>query len=73
MNNNQSDKRAPVLAWFKSSYSGTGGGECVEVALAPGSVHVRDSKSSPGPILRVAAESWGSFVYFASGREDVTL
>ncbi|MEU0104249.1 DUF397 domain-containing protein [Streptomyces sp. NPDC006251] len=32
------------LSWFKSSYSGNEGGGCLEVAAAPGAVHVRDSK-----------------------------
>lgn len=73
MSNNQSISLALGLTWFKSSYSGTGGGECVEVAVAPSAVHVRDSKNTHGPILRVAAESWGSFVSFASGPEDRTI
>lgn len=34
------------LAWFKSSYSSNGNeGDCVEIATAPGTTHVRDSKS----------------------------
>ncbi|MFE7754718.1 DUF397 domain-containing protein [Streptomyces sp. NPDC057429] len=32
------------LRWFKSSYSGSGGGDCVEVADGHGAVYVRDSK-----------------------------
>ena len=39
------------LAWFKSSYSGSEGDSCVEVAFAERAVHVRDSKDvsrSPG-------------------------
>ncbi len=43
------------LAWFKSSYSGgNDGNSCVEVAHAPGTVHVRDSKSVGGPQLALA-------------------
>ncbi|NKQ29297.1 DUF397 domain-containing protein, partial [Streptomyces galbus] len=36
-----------ALQWFKSSYSGSEGGECVEVARSPQTVHVRDSKTAP--------------------------
>jgi hypothetical protein len=51
------------LAWFKSSYSGgTDGESCVEVAHAPGTVHVRDSKSVPGPQLALTVHAWASFV-----------
>jgi hypothetical protein len=31
------------LTWFKSSYSDTEGGDCVEVAAGMGVVHIRDS------------------------------
>lgn len=57
-----------VLAWFKSSYSGNEGGNCVEVAAAPGAVHVRDSKSTTGPSLAFGASAWVAFVGFAVGR-----
>ncbi|MFE2497257.1 DUF397 domain-containing protein [Streptomyces scopuliridis] len=46
---------ATELAWFKSSYSGSSGDSCVEVALSihdtgqVETVHVRDSKVRPGP------------------------
>lgn len=41
---------ASELAWFKSSYSGgTDGESCVELAVTPGTVHVRDSKNVEGP------------------------
>ncbi|MGA5216182.1 DUF397 domain-containing protein [Streptomyces cinereoruber] len=49
--------------WRKSSYSGTNGGECVEVADGfPGAVPVRDSKNPSGPALVVAPEAWRTFV-----------
>ncbi|MGW1005158.1 DUF397 domain-containing protein [Streptomyces sp. NPDC002520] len=51
------------LAWFKSSYSdGTEGDSCVEIAIAPRTVHIRDSKHTEGPRLAVAPESWADFV-----------
>ncbi|WP_433229683.1 DUF397 domain-containing protein [Actinomadura formosensis] len=37
--------------WHKSSYSGSNGGDCVELAGLPGAVAVRDSKDPDGPIL----------------------
>ncbi|WP_438874624.1 DUF397 domain-containing protein [Streptomyces virginiae] len=54
------------MAWFKSSYSAGDGGECVEVANAVGSVHVRDSKNKAGAMLSVDAQQWATFVAFAS-------
>jgi len=50
------------VAWFKSSYSGSGGGDCVEVAMPPAAVHVRDSKVPQGPALTFAATEWTTFV-----------
>ncbi|MEV7441323.1 DUF397 domain-containing protein [Streptomyces sp. NPDC091204] len=56
----------PELAWSKSSYSTGSGGECVEVANAVGSVHVRDSKNQAGAMLSFDARQWATFVAFAS-------
>lgn len=55
-------------AWFKSSYSGAEGGECVEVADAAGAVLIRDSKQTAGPVLAVDPVAWVDFVTLASGR-----
>ncbi|MEU6966478.1 DUF397 domain-containing protein [Kitasatospora aureofaciens] len=52
-------------AWFKSSHSGTEGGNCVEVAVNPGTVHVRDSKDKTGPQLCFTPEAWTDFVQLA--------
>jgi hypothetical protein len=56
--------------WFKSSYSGSQGGDCVEVATQPSAVHVRDSKNLPsaGPALTVAPHTWTAFLSLA--RQD---
>ena len=49
--------------WRKSSYSGNGGSDCVEVASnLPGIVAVRDSKNVPGPELTVSDQAWSAFV-----------
>ncbi|CAL9559184.1 DUF397 domain-containing protein [Streptomyces sp. enrichment culture] len=52
------------LDWFKSSYSGSEGDDCVEVAVVPGTVHVRDSKSENGPRFEVSGSAWREFVAF---------
>ncbi|MER7740577.1 DUF397 domain-containing protein [Streptomyces sp. NPDC096538] len=55
------------LKWFKSSYSGgNDGNSCVELALTPGIVHVRDSKDTAGPRLAFAPDAWARFVPYAS-------
>ncbi|MEU3996357.1 DUF397 domain-containing protein [Streptomyces fungicidicus] len=58
---------ASELVWFKSSYSdGPDGNSCVELALTPGTVHVRDSKDVTGPRLAFTPETWARFVPYAS-------
>lgn len=48
--------------WFKSSYSNSQGGDCVEGArLADGSMAVRDSKDPQGPALVFPAATWTAF------------
>nr|BFD89417.1 DUF397 domain-containing protein [Kitasatospora sp. Xyl93] len=52
-----------VTAWRKSSYSGSNGGDCIEVAPGfPGLVPVRDSKDPHGPALVFQAAAWEAFV-----------
>ncbi|MHA5054988.1 DUF397 domain-containing protein [Streptomyces sp. SD15] len=55
-----------LLAWFKSSYSGNEGGACLEVAVAPGTVHVRDSKAPARDQLAFPPSEWAAFVDFAA-------
>jgi hypothetical protein len=54
------------LAWFKSSYSSGGDGDCVEVATRPGQIHVRDSKDKAGPQLALSPTAWADFVAYAA-------
>lgn len=54
------------LQWFKSSYSGSSGGDCIEIAIRPSTVHVRDSKDPDGPNLEIPTPQWASFVTFAA-------
>ncbi|MEV5354501.1 MULTISPECIES: DUF397 domain-containing protein [Streptomyces] len=55
------------LDWFRSSYSGSSGDNCVEVAMAPGAVHVRDSKDTRIQPLRMSPTAWSAFTAHASG------
>ncbi|MCF4139387.1 DUF397 domain-containing protein [Streptomyces sp. Tue 6430] len=60
---------ASELAWFKSSYSdGNEGDSCVELAITPGTVHVRDSKNVDGPRLALTPDAWADFVAYTSER-----
>ncbi|MEK8145715.1 DUF397 domain-containing protein [Streptomyces sp. M10(2022)] len=54
------------LAWFKSSYSGAEGGECLEVATDSRCVLVRDSKRVDGPVLAVGQQAWIGLVGLAT-------
>nr|WSY52598.1 DUF397 domain-containing protein [Streptomyces sp. NBC_00886] len=59
---------AAELAWFKSSYSDSSDpNDCVEVATAPGTIHIRDSKHNiQGPRFAVTPAAWTNFVTYAS-------
>jgi hypothetical protein len=47
--------------WRKASYSGNGGGNCVEVGDASRAVVVRDTTDREGPVLSVSADVWQAF------------
>jgi len=63
-----------TLVWRKSSYSGSNGGECVEVAFDGDRVLIRDSKylrdpsNDPAkqPIIAQPADSWPAFLRLAA-------
>ncbi|MEU2022998.1 DUF397 domain-containing protein [Streptomyces sp. NPDC016469] len=55
--------------WFKSSYSGGSGTECVEAAFLGGGAAVRDSKQPLKGQFRVDAEAWARFVRSVRRRE----
>lgn len=57
---------AAGMAWRKSSYSSGEGGQCVEVATANATVHIRDSKQADGPVLSVGSVGWARFVRMAA-------
>ncbi|MFF8590747.1 DUF397 domain-containing protein [Streptomyces sp. NPDC015220] len=49
--------------WFKSSYSGGSGTECVECAYADSGTLIRDSKHEEGPVVQVGPTTWRIFVH----------
>ncbi|QIY74236.1 DUF397 domain-containing protein [Streptomyces sp. RLB1-33] len=56
-----------ALSWRKSTYSSGSEGDCVEVATCPTTIHIRDSKHTPGPQLALSPTTWTEFVEFAAG------
>ncbi|MFF7837475.1 DUF397 domain-containing protein [Streptomyces ossamyceticus] len=68
MNTVEISGRVSELAWFKSSYSGAEGGQCVEVAATADAIWVRDSKHPTGPVLAVAPEAWSGLLVLAKHR-----
>lgn len=48
--------------WISSSYSGSNGGNCVEVAFAARSVGVRDSKTRDSGHLTIASHAWNALL-----------
>ncbi|MEU2794608.1 DUF397 domain-containing protein [Streptomyces sp. NPDC007100] len=52
----------PRLTWRKSSYSGSGQDDCVEVAVSPsGRVLYRES-DRPAQIARITPDTWSAFL-----------
>lgn len=50
------------LAWQKSTFSGGGtSGECVEVAVATGRIHLRES-DRPREVLTTTPAHWAAFL-----------
>jgi hypothetical protein len=47
--------------WRKSSYSGTGGGSCVETADIGGRILVRDTTDRGGAVLSISPDAWYRF------------
>jgi hypothetical protein len=55
------------LRWRKSSFSGNG--DCLEWAIGPSSVRLRDSKNPTGPELVLTHSEWAAFVAGIKGGE----
>ncbi|MGW1717233.1 DUF397 domain-containing protein [Streptomyces sp. NPDC002156] len=57
------------VAWRKSSYSSSNGGDCLEVGDGIASfVPVRDSKAPHGPAILFASAAWASFLVEAKAK-----
>jgi hypothetical protein len=54
--------------WRKSSFSESGGSDCVEVAFRVTGAAVRDSKNTAGPVLDLSERTWRRFVSAVGGR-----
>ncbi|WP_078606772.1 DUF397 domain-containing protein [Streptomyces flavidovirens] len=69
MNKAPTAAQLAAAGWFKSSYSGGEGNECVEVAALGSRVAVRDSKITQGPVLAVTAYAFAAFLGGVKGDE----
>lgn len=56
------------LEWFKSSYSGSSGDNCIEVAVDE-SIHVRDSKQRESGQLALSPTAWAAFITHAGNTQ----
>ncbi|MGW3492568.1 DUF397 domain-containing protein [Streptomyces sp. NPDC001020] len=62
-----------MASWFKSSHSdSSNGNDCVEVATAPTTIHIRDSKTPRTPHLTVTPTTWADFVTHLSVQPAAT-
>lgn len=50
------------MKWRKSSRSGNGGADCVEIARIPQSIATRDSKKTDGGMLTFSLGEFGVFL-----------
>ncbi|MDH6222624.1 DUF397 domain-containing protein [Streptomyces pseudovenezuelae] len=59
-----------TLQWFKSTYSSSEGGQCLEVATSTHAIHIRDSKNpaATGPTLQLTPAAWAAFTADCAAR-----
>jgi hypothetical protein len=58
----RADRRAAARAWRRSTFCDAPEGACVEVAVGPDEVAVRDTKHDGGPVLVYTHREWRSFL-----------
>jgi hypothetical protein len=56
------DSEWPSNVWRKSTASGGGSGNCVEVSITSESVFMRHSQSPNGPVLAFSLPEWEAFL-----------
>jgi Domain of unknown function (DUF397) len=59
------------LQWRKATHSSSNGGNCIEVATAPRTVAVRDSKDPDGPRLAFGMQAWKAFAAEVKGERSL--
>jgi hypothetical protein len=61
--------------WRKSSYSGNGGADCVEVGAHAddGCVLVRDTRDRQGPVLTFSPQDWRRFADHVKKLADTSV
>lgn len=62
------DSERADIAWRKSTIS-QGSGDCVEIALTPEAVFVRNSRYPRGPMLSFSLSEWTAFLMGAQRGE----
>jgi hypothetical protein len=62
-NGNLACVEVAFVPWRKSSRSNGSQANCVEVAVAPDAVAVRDSKNTTGPVLAFPPAGWTTFLH----------
>ncbi|WP_228786499.1 DUF397 domain-containing protein [Nocardia terpenica] len=80
MSSERPEMNTIALAWRTSSYSGSNGGECVEVAFDDDRVLIRDSKylrnpaNDPAsqPVITMSAADWSAFLGAATAGIHIT-
>ncbi|MEU3015983.1 MULTISPECIES: DUF397 domain-containing protein [unclassified Nocardiopsis] len=55
-------RELPELEWWKSSHSGSKGGDCVEVARSHRHTHLRDSRNPVLGHISLDSREWGTFL-----------
>jgi uncharacterized protein DUF397 len=58
-----------ALQWRKSSFSGNGGGNCVDVAADGEKIYVRNSKNPGGAMVAFTQSEWKAFLSGAKNQE----
>ncbi|WP_371538099.1 DUF397 domain-containing protein [Streptomyces sp. NBC_00466] len=59
--------KGPELRWFKSTYSGGSGTECVECAATVEGALIRDSKQPSCALIAVGMAAWVGFIQAVQG------